>query len=307
MALIGVTIGICDRAGVLSPARTAIHDFLSPGRRILQRGADHAATSGTRPPGRQSPAAAASNPDTALRENERQRRQLMIENARLRDELRRAVAEGRVDSLLADETGPSTAGLVGFSAVPARVIGGRGLPDRLRELILDAGAAAGVTHSEIVVDGTGLLLDKGTASSVADGDRVLSGAVVVGRVARAARWVSLVQGVSEAGFSSRIQLVRSTRNGLFFGAEGILQGTAEGDCVVTGISSTEAVSVGDEVVSSEIQGIRGPRLYFGRVARAEFLEGGEWLIRVQPAALLHPPNEVSIVRPQLRLATASPH
>ncbi len=307
MAVIGVTVGVCDRAGILSPARTAIHDVMSPARQFLQRGLARTADSEPMTTGRQASSTADATPDAVLRESERQRRQLMIENARLRDELKRIAYEGRVDSLLTDDTTPSTAGLVRFSAVRARVIGSRGLPDRLRELILDAGAAAGVTQSEIVVDGSGLLLDQGTESSVSDGDRVLSGAVVVGRIAKAARWVSLVQGVSEAGFSSRVQLVRSSRNGLFFGAEGILQGTSEGDCVITGIASTEAVSVGDEVVSGEIQGIRGPRLYFGRVSQAEFLEGGEWLIRVQPASLLHPPETVNIVRPQLRIAAASPH
>lgn len=292
----------CDRSGRLSGVRAGLHDVLSPGRLLLL------AVSGVervrRPPSAESPGAAdtAAVAEASLRASERQRRQLLIRLARLRNRLRVAEASEITETI----SGSGPLPLVQFSVVPARVLSRSGMPDRLRELIVDAGADTGATRSELIVDGDGLLLDQGQAAGIAAGARVLEGAVVLGRIARAARWVSLVEPVTSETFSARVQLVRATGDESHFGAEGILSGSGSGDCVITGIPYTEPVAVGDEVVSVDIDGVRGPRLSFGRVTQAEFLSGGEWQIRVQPAARPAFADQVAVVRMQLDPRSARP-
>ncbi len=50
----------------------------------------------------------------------------------------------------------------------------------------------------------------------------------------------------------------------------MLEGTGTSECRLTGISYTDAVTVGDTVVSADINGVRGPRLFFGTVTSANF-------------------------------------
>ena len=310
-----------QRGGFLAGFRTALHDALSPGRLIVLAMSGTGSASNDR-----GPILASASSETTSAEEERlqrqlvgsevQRRQLMIENARLRNQLRQQAMIQRVDSVLSPDGLSTEESLCRFIVTPARVIGDRGLSDTLRGLIIDAGQAAGVNRSEILVDGTGLLLDKGTDSDVQTGDRVLAGAVVLGRIEKTGRWVSSVQPVTDSKFSARVQLLRTSAQGQYFGAEGILTGvqatadqatesSSPAECVINGVPYTEAVSVGDEVVSADIDGTRGPRLYFGRVTHAEFLDGGQWLIRVRPAAYDMPLEQVAIVRLELHARKAT--
>ena len=123
---------------------------------------------------------------------------------------------------------------------------------------------------------------------------------MVGRIEKAARWVSLVQPVTAIGFKAQVMLLRKTADGLHFGATGMLEGTGEAECVLTGIPHTDAVAVGDDVVSADVNGVRGPQLYFGRVTKAEFLAGGQWDVRVRPAASLEELESVGVLRLKLK-------
>ena len=76
----------------------------------------------------------------------------------------------------------------------------------------------------------------------------------------------------------------------------MLEGDGSAECILTGIPHTEAVAVGDHVVSADVNGMRGPQLYFGHVTRADFLAGGQWDVRVQPAATLDDLTSVGILR-----------
>ena len=316
MVVLTLVTFAAQRSGALTGVRTNLHDALSPGRLMMLAMSDAGSASTDR---RQMSASV--TPETAssaeedlhrqLVGSEVQRRQLMIENARLRNQLRQQTMIQRVDYVLSPEGFSLQESLCRFTITPANVIGDRGLSDTLRGLIIDAGRAAGVAQSELLVDGTGLLLDKGTDSDVQAGDRVLAGAVVLGRIEKTGRWVSSVQPVTDSGFSARVQLLRTSAQGQYFGAEGILTGArsaahlgdepgSAAECVIDGIPYTEAVSAGDEVVSADIDGTRGPRLYFGRVTHAEFLDGGQWSIRVRPAAYDMPLESVAIVRLELR-------
>jgi cell shape-determining protein MreC len=305
LALASVLVSFAERLGALTEVRTAVMDLLNPGRLLLLsiNRHDFLQKSVKRDPlieGRLDTMTA------ALKDSEVQRRQLIIENAALRQERKRHAQTLEIQGLFESERnspGPSAVSpLTEFGVMPASILSERTDSDRLRELIIDAGKSAGISRSELVVEGSGLLIDRGRDGLVAEGDRVISGASVVGRIAKTGRWVSLVQPVTDPDFTAGIQLVRRSKEGLHFGARGILRGLGDGQCAIEGIPYTEAVSVNDDVVSSEIEGVRGPRLYFGRVSAAKFLEGGQWEVHVQPAVAVSEISTVGVVRMKLLVA-----
>ena len=226
----------------------------------------------------------------ALLENELQRRQLVIENARLRNELRKSREQSAAGAF-------DIVPLMNFHAVPANILSHSGLSGSVRELIVDAGKTLHLKPSDLLVDGSGILLDQGQQQGIDAGQRVVNGMAVVGRITEASQWVALVQPVSHEEFSAAIQLVKNSPQGAAFGAEGLLVGIGSGRCRVSGIPYTESVSVGDEVFSADINGIKGPRLYYGKVVRAEFSAGGEWDVHVEPAVDHRKLDQVAVVQP----------
>ena len=289
MFFLSLLVLIADRAGVLTAFRPALHDAMSPGRLMFLAITSHGGRSADE--ATLGPAATESGSGA---KQERLLRQLMIENARLRRDLKLEKSSTAVSSAI-----EPLGSLTQLDAVQASIVSSDGMSGSLRDLIIDAGKSAGITRSELVIDGTGALLGAGSDDSVAAGDRVITGSIVVGRIERTARWVSLVQPVTAIGFKAQIVLLRKTADGLHFGATGMLEGTGEADCVLTGIPHTDAVAVGDDVVSADINGVRGPQLYFGQVTKAEFLAGGQWDVRVGPAASLEELESVAVLRLKL--------
>lgn len=285
--VLSLLTAIADRTGVLSPVRPTLHDALSPGRLLLLAMSSRNQQEARKTSSEQT----ATEPDESRRRNELLLRQLMIENARLRRDLKREQASSAVMTII-----EPLSELAHFELVRASVVSSNGMPHLLRDLIVDAGRSAGITRSELVIDGNGTLLDVGSDDDVAAGDRVITGAIVVGRIEKTAHWVSLVQPVTAAGFKAQVVLLRHTPDGLHFGAGGMLEGTGESECILTGIPHTEAVAAGDDVISADVTGVRGPQLYFGRVTRAEFLAGGQWDVRIQPAASLEELETVGVLR-----------
>ena len=293
MFVLSLLVTAADRTEILSAVRAVLHDALSPGRLALMAiapqsdGAEKLVDD-----------AGPVKFDTAHGLNVQQLqtlRQLMIENARLRRDLKRS----KEVTAIAEFVDPA-ASLTDYAMIPAQVISSSGLPGPLRELIISAGKSAGVTRSELVVDGSGAIVDAGTDAGVAAGDRVLSGSSVIGRIEKTGRWVSMVQPVTSGDFRAQVQLLRASDDGLHFGAVGMLEGTGTSECRLTGISYTDAVTVGDTVVSADINGVRGPRLFFGTVTSAEFLAGGQWDVRIQPGFTLSELDRVGIVRMSLQ-------
>ena len=280
-----------DRWQLLSSTRVALHDVLSPGRLVV------AAISGELA----FPIAAEVDPqkqtlETRLHDMEQQSRQLLIENAQLHNRLRQ----------LKESNGHSGrhSPLAGFELISARVLSQNGMPSGLRQAMIDAGRAHGLTRSELVLDARGVLLDQGVQNGVSDGRPVLAGSVVLGRVDQAGHWVSHLMPVTDESFSARIRLVRRSSRGTHQGAEGMLQGTGEA-CRVIGIPDTASVAVGDEVFSADVDGIAGPRLYFGTIVVAKFEAAGEWSLEVKPAGVLSEIEEVAIVVPKLNISGKS--
>ncbi len=294
MLLLMATVWVANTVGYLTSVRMALQNVMSPARLAV-------AAIGSLPAG----SSATAEPDftdsevvelqNALLENELQRRQLLIENARLHNELRSTKRMAAIEAV-------SSQDLVDFVAVKAKILSHAGLSDSLREAFIDAGKAQGLQRSQLVVSGAGLVLDKGTDQGIAAGQKVAHGTAVVGRISKVSQWVGLVQPITAEDFSAAVQIVKLAPQGASYGAKGLLEGTGTGGCRVTAIPYTESVAVGDEVFSADIDGVQGPRLYYGRVVHAEFSAGGEWDVRVEPAFQADTLQEVAVVQQRLNAA-----
>lgn len=306
MVLLTAVAMAAEHLDMLSTLRAAIQDAATPARLLVLA----ITPSRIQSPDNSAPAAAdrsrsgetGENSDSPaptlitqeLRSAQQLARQLMIENARLRKELNR---EKAASGFL--ETIEPLSALTSYELLEAGVLSSAGLPGQLKELILNAGKGDGVTRSELVIEGVHPVLSAGTTDAVSVGDRVLTGAIVVGRIEKTARWVSMVKPVTASGFHAQVMLMRQTGDGVHTVATGILEGRGELECVITGIPHTDAVAIGDEVFSADLNGVRGPQLYYGRVVRADFLAGGQWDIRVLPAADLTHLDRVTVLRMKL--------
>lgn len=299
LAVLSLAAAGADRLGLLSSLRPLLLDTVSPGRLLLNL---RSGSSENRSAAEQKLAADDfRSAESAGLEQQQMLRRLMIENASLRRELQRDRRRFGIED--AEEV---RSALLQMSLLPAQVLSCRdGLPADLRELLVAAGRARGLTRSELVVQGHGGVVGAGRAQSVQPGDRVLDGLAVVGRIEKSARWVSLVQPVSASGFRANVLLLRKTDAGAVFGARGILEGVGEPNCRLTGVAATEAVAVGDDVVAADVEGLQGPQLFFGKVVQADFLAGGQWDIRVAPAVSLEELREVQILHWELQPAEPS--
>lgn len=296
MALVTV-VWIADRKAGLDGIRLRLFDAMTPARNLVTQAAENA---GLKASDRPEAVAASSEIENDLLQNELQRRQLLIENARLR----RRVSELERQQPLRRVVG---ANLVDFVSVEARVLNPNELPQGFGRAVLDAGRDRELLKSQLVVSGSGAVIDKGEDHGLSPGQKVVDGSVVLGRLKSVARWVSQVQPVTSPEFSAAVQLIRRSPHGATFGAEGILAGTTDG-CEISGVASTETVSVGDEVYSASLDGLRGPRLFFGTVSQVDFAAGGQWKIKVKPAADGEVSNDVvAVVRPRLNSERVAEH
>ncbi|MBL8811359.1 MAG: hypothetical protein JNM43_14400 [Planctomycetaceae bacterium] len=301
MSLLAGAALVADRTGLLTSARPIVHDILSPGRMVLlaissRSSGRSQSTSGVQGTGSDADSVRSASNATATSGTSQETllRTLMIENARLRRDLKRRQAN---ESPFAER---SRASLVELQSVPARILSRSGLPDSLRELMIDAGQGKGIRRSELVVQGDGILLDVGAKDTVRAGDRVVDGLAVIGRIDKTAQWVSLVQPVSAKGFKARARILRIANDEAHFGATGMLEGLGTGECSLTGIAHTEAVAIGDQVVSMDVNGVDGPVLTFGQVVKADFLAGGQWDVRVKPIVNFDEASDVQVLCWELR-------
>ena len=205
-----------------------------------------------------------------------------------------------------DRPGDSLPPLAGASSdplaipdlVPATILGVE--RDALRERVsrlLDRGTTDGIAVDDVVLAGPLPLLDQGDDAAMAPDMPVLAGGCVVGRIKQTGRWTSTVEPVSDPEFRGYVQLVRTTRQGPLFGAEGVLAGNGDGSCRVELIAATEPVSVGD-FVYGRMPGT-GPvnTLCYGRVTVAELPEGAaHWQITVAPLETMDSSRTVQVLR-----------
>jgi cell shape-determining protein MreC len=290
MLLLTMLVWLGEKNGLLTSTQLALHNAINPGRlAVLAISPRETVATGKAPDLSENEIAELQN---ALLQNELQRRQLLIDNARLHNELRAMKKLGSIQSVTGRD-------LVNFIALKANVLSQSGLPGRLREAIIDAGRSHGLQRSQLVVEGNGIVIDKGADHGLQPGQKVAHGTAVIGRIAKTSQWVGLVQPITHLEFSSAVQIVKLEPQGASFGAKGLLEGTGDGLCRITGIAYTEAVAVGDEVFSADLDGVNGPRLYYGRIIHAQFSAGGRWDIKVKPAFDANEITEVGVVQQRL--------
>lgn len=230
---------------------------------------------------------------TGRRELERQR--LAEENRRLMTELQAARDQVR---LLArrDRQDPP---LLAARCIPARLLGTSAQDYLVRHQLLDAGRSQGVQRDALALRTPKPLVDRGTQTGVAEGNVVLAGSCVWGKIVAAGPHTSTVCPMTEPGYRDLVRLAAPSVDGrtLRFGAKGILEGTGEPLARLRMIETTEPVSEGDLVYSMAGEGFVDVPLLCGRVVRVESPHGaGHWDIWVEPA-IGDAPEDLAILCP----------
>ncbi len=225
----------------------------------------------------------------AAARREAENRHFAGENRRLKAELRAARDQVR---LLAehDSQDPS---LLAAKCIPARILGGPAQAYLARHRLLDAGRTQGVETDALVLRPATPLIDRGMEAGIADGNVVLAGSCVWGKIVSAGALTSTVCPVTEPGYRDLVRLAATSIDGrtLRFGAKGILEGTGEPLARLRMIETTEPVAEGDLVYSMAGQGFVEEPLLCGRVVRVERPQGaGHWDIWVAPAIDAAPDN-----------------
>jgi len=221
-------------------------------------------------------------------------------------ELARHVAELRSENELLLRSTPlmrtlTPEPLIQLDAVSARVIGlhGEALSESLQLLISiekDQGIAAG----ELVLSGTGLLIDQGKSLGLKPDQLVTAGRSLFGRTLRVGERTALVQPITDPEFRVAVRLVRRSALGAVQGPQGILVGTGNG-CRLDEVMATEAVAAGDEVFTDRLASPGSEPIYCGRVTSAEADAGDHhWTIQVAPLQTLAKlPARLDVLRTEL--------
>lgn len=210
-------------------------------------------------------------------------RALREENRRLRAELR--AAQLQVE-LLAEKNRPSNRLLVA-GAVRARVLGVQARAFVAKTHLLDAGRADGAERGAAVIQEAATVVDQGVQGGVQNGQVVLAGCRVWGKVLFAGDHASSVCRMTEPGFRDLVCLAAPPAEGrpARRGPRGILEGTGEPLARLRMIAATEPVAEGDLVYSLAGEGFVEEPLLCGRVARVQRPQGAAcWELWVEPAA-----------------------
>ena len=275
-------------AGLTSRLRVATHDLLRPGQRLIER-----------MPGRFIPlsfvasGAAPADADTA-EELEQLRKELGSARAAFRAsearrlQLARKLAERNVQGDI-----PS-----GEPLFLSRLLAAQVLKSPKRSLdatfVIDAGTQKHLDRNSLVLDDDATVIDQGTDAQVQNGQPVIAGRCVVGRIQQAGLWTSLVQPISAIGFSAPVNLVRHANGEPISGPDGILKGNGDGTCLIHGVQYTEPVAVGDDIYGLPHPD-RAP-LYYGRIIAATMQPGATWNIRMRPASDIASLHRVLVLR-----------
>lgn len=288
LCTLAIVAGQMNEAGKLTSVQMTLHNIVTPGRML-------AAAIGNPQPTQTQPSLAQTDLtelQNQLLTNELQRRQLLIKNARLKQQLLQA-------NRLPSQAEQLEQSLLKFDVVPAQIVSQKGTPEVLQAALIDAGKSAGLRPSQLVINNSSPLLDRGIDLQIQPGQPVVTGSVIVGRIRKTAAWVSSLQLVTDEDFSAAVEIIRDSEFTTEFPTTGLLRGSGDRLCHIYSVADTAAVSVGDDVFSANLNGLNGPRLYFGKVTEANFSAGGEWEIQVTPAINGRLIHNVSVIRSQL--------
>ncbi|WP_437203798.1 rod shape-determining protein MreC [Planctomicrobium sp. SH664] len=170
-------------------------------------------------------------------------------------------------------------------AVDAAVIGVQG--DALRSnqrMLVSLGKREGLLGEELVLQGEGVLLDRGTDFGLTSDQLVTAGKQLFGRTMKSGKWTTLVQPVTDAEFRMAARIIRISPLGPVLGPRGVLAGTG-GGCRLEEVGATEAVAPGDYVYTDPLAAPHGEPIYIGRIRTANVsATATQWTIDVDPAA-----------------------
>lgn len=187
--------------------------------------------------------------------------------------------------------------LVSTSLVSADVLGDSIAEKWKKGKLLNRGEASGIRESELVVKSRHSLVDVGRDGKLSAEDALLLGRCVIGKIERVGRWTSTFLLLTDSGYRGRAQLVHQTDTGFVFVGKGILEGQGSPLCRLKGISSSEAVTVGDTVYTSARDGQPSTPLYYGRVVEATLDPAeSEWMVLVEPVPVPSDLTSVQVLR-----------
>jgi cell shape-determining protein MreC len=169
--------------------------------------------------------------------------------------------------------------------IEARVIGRETVALHAGRKILGIGKAKGVGENLLVVDTKYSTLDIGKDQGLAIHAPVFAGHTVVGRTINCGGYSCSLQPVTDSQFVGAAQLMRGTATGLRPGSEGMVEGSGQKRCRLTGVWRRASVEVGDEVYTPAEDPLIPYPMYYGKVVRADLPEGAaHWIIELEPAA-----------------------
>jgi cell shape-determining protein MreC len=179
--------------------------------------------------------------------------------------------------------------------IEARVLGRQSQSVLAREGLLDVGSQQGVSSGDLVLD-VPAMIDYGASAGAASGQLVLAGRRVWGKLTQVQPHLSLVRRANDAGYRDLVRIAQPDGERLTPGPRGVLEGTGEGLCRLRLVPVTEAVSVGQWVVTEGGEGLIDGRFLYGRIERVEQLPGAaHWEIWVRPALSSDVPNRVAVL------------
>jgi cell shape-determining protein MreC len=187
--------------------------------------------------------------------------------------------------------------------VETRVLGRQAQHALARQGLLDAGIETGISEGDLLLDVPSAMIDvpsamieRGAAAGTAPGQLVLAGRRVWGKVAQVQSRVSLVRRATDAGYRDVVRIAQPNGERLAIGPRGMLEGSGESLCRLRLVPLTEAVAVGQWVVTEGGEGFVDGRFLYGYIQRVEQPPGAaHWDIWVRPAVSQDLPHKVAVL------------
>ncbi len=179
--------------------------------------------------------------------------------------------------------------------VDARVLGqqGRALLNHL--VVVDAGRAEQILPQSFVLEENAAVLDQGADAHLKDGQLVLDGYRVFGKIAEVGPQVSRMLPVDAAEYRDAVRIVDHEDPQREHG-RGMLEGTGQRRCRIRLVDITQPVAVGDLVYSSAGEEQLPTQLLYGHVEQVAREPGApHWEIRVCPTHADHTPTRVTVL------------
>lgn len=179
--------------------------------------------------------------------------------------------------------------------VDARVLGqqGRALLDHL--VVVDAGRSEQILPQSFVLEGAAAVLDQGADAHLENGQLVLDGYRVFGKIAEVGPQVSRMLPVDAAAYRDMVRIVDHEDHDREHG-RGMLEGTGEGRCRIRLVDITQPVAVGDLVYSAADEQQLPAQLLYGHVEEVTREPGApHWEICVRPTHADRTPTRVTVL------------